>query len=427
MALTRREQRLAAYRAGSDLLGRVAFLVITVVAARRLSTDSFGLFMLGTTLGWLAAVASDFGIQMHVGRAISRQPQRASELLARWFTVRVASSLAALAAALAFVATGWAPPGATMPLALLVVVSLIVGLVEFLHYVYRALGRTDVESTVTLALRGGSLFCALVALWWHADVTWLAAALLVGPALALAYSLRLARHLSARVSVAAADGTSTIAWRSSVREFQTSIAPIGFGILLSALYFRIDAFLIEHWRGIEAVALYTAAFRVVDALRLFPAAVLAVALPAMCRATDLRIVRSLAVQLTAGAGIGALVLWMLAPAFVPALYGPAYAPAITSFRILLLAFPLMALNYAMTQQLIGWNGSRAFAICCAVALAANLALNAQLIPIWSIEGAAWATLGTEAVLTFGCLGALATRRRRIESEWRDLETTWQGA
>jgi O-antigen/teichoic acid export membrane protein len=33
-------------------------------------------------------------------------------------------------------------------------------------------------------------------------------------------------------------------------------------------------------------------------------------------------------------------------------------------------------------------------------------LNALLIPIWSIEGAAWTTLVTELVLTAGCAIAL---------------------
>jgi len=46
----------------------------------------------------------------------------------------------------------------------------------------------------------------------------------------------------------------------------------------------------------------------------------------------------------------------------------------------------------------------------ALALAINVALNARLIPLWSIEGAAWATLGTELVLTAGCGVALWSMR-----------------
>ena len=46
------------------------------------------------------------------------------------------------------------------------------------------------------------------------------------------------------------------------------------------------------------------------------------------------------------------------------------------------------------------------------ALAVNVALNARLIPAASIEGAAWATLGTELFLTAGCGVALWTRLRQ---------------
>ena len=67
---------------------------------------------------------------------------------------------------------------------------------------------------------------------------------------------------------------------------------------------------------------------------------------------------------------------------------------------------LNSLNLALTHQLVAWDGQRAYAGLCALALAVNLALNARLIPQRSIDGAAWATLGTELVLTAGCGAAL---------------------
>ena len=97
---------------------------------------------------------------------------------------------------------------------------------------------------------------------------------------------------------------------------------------------------------------------------------------------------------------------------VPAIYGAPYAGAVPAFRILLAAFPLMALNYALTQQLIGWNGHRAWAVMCATALVFNIALNARLIPALSMSGAAWTTLWTELLLTVACSAALAARTAR---------------
>src|SRR5262249_6677894 len=62
---------LIAFKAASDLAGKGALFVVTLVAARALSPEAFGIFSLGTTLGWLLAVATDFGIQLHVARAIA--------------------------------------------------------------------------------------------------------------------------------------------------------------------------------------------------------------------------------------------------------------------------------------------------------------------------------------------------------------------
>jgi O-antigen/teichoic acid export membrane protein len=184
------------------------------------------------------------------------------------------------------------------------------------------------------------------------------------------------------------------------------LLPIGAGVVLSALYFRIDVLLVQRWSGTESVALYNAVFRLVEALRLFPAAVVAVMLPELCRAPDPRPLIRVALPLTAAAIAAAAMLWAGADSLIALVYGARYASAVPVFRILLLAFPLLALNLALTHQLVGWNGQRAYATVCALALLVNLVLNAQLIPAWSIDGAAWATLGTEAFLTCGCAVAL---------------------
>jgi O-antigen/teichoic acid export membrane protein len=99
-------------------------------------------------------------------------------------------------------------------------------------------------------------------------------------------------------------------------------------------------------------------------------------------------------------------LWIAAPRLIPALYGVEYAAAVPAFRILALSFPLLSLNYALTHQLIAWSGERWYAVTCGAAVLVNVGLNAQLVPARSIEGAAWATLGTEVFLTAACIAGL---------------------
>jgi O-antigen/teichoic acid export membrane protein len=407
----RRHAALAIYRGASDIAAKGAMFLITVLAARRLSREDFGLFALASTFGWLGSVAGDFGIQMHLARAVSQHPDASVALLRRWLPVRITTGTASVVLSLAVLAA-LGLGSAAVPMVIFTLAYACTGLSECLYYFFRGLDRTDLESTLTLVQRGVMCLLAGAVLSWTPALLPLAIAMLLPAVATFAIAAVLARGVAAAASAA-----SPAVVPVTFREFSAAVAPIGVGLVLSALYFRVDLFLIERWSGPAAVGLYNAVFRVVDALRLFPAAILAVALPALCRAGDTRTVVRLAAPLTAG-GIGvAAVLWLAASWVVDALYGPAYAGAVDAFRTLALALPLMALNYALTSQLIGWHGHRAYALICGIALAVNVALNWHLIPAAGIAGAAWATVWTEAALTIGCVGALAqVPRSRPEAE-----------
>ena len=442
---------LIAYKVFADLAGKGSLFAITVVAARRLSAQSFGIFALGSTLGWMVAVVTDFGIQLHLARAVARQPEEAARLLGGWLRVRLWTAAGAMVlVAIGLLVSGWSAAFST-PIAVLALVYACSGLIELLHHFYRGLSRSDVESSVTVWQRTATLGCGLLALAWRPDVTLLGVAMLLPAVVTLIVSLRIAVRLGGRErsaeafalrsdsvghrvrprfsgaahrfsgaapglrEVARPEGPPYVPWQA----FRRDVWPIGAGIVLSALYFRVDVFLVQLWSGTESVALYNAVFRLVDALRLFPAAVVAVALPSLCRASDLRPLARVALPITGFAIAAAAAAWSAAGWLIPLVYGARYEAAVPAFRILLLSFPLLSLNLALTHQLVGWNGQRAYAAVCALALVVNVALNARLIPAWSIGGAAWATLGTEVFLTAGCAWTL--RARGYAHEARDVQ------
>jgi O-antigen/teichoic acid export membrane protein len=384
-----------AYKTFADVAAKSSLFVITIVAARRLSPFAFGVFGLGTTLGWILSVVADFGIQMHLARAVAHAPHAAGTLLTRWRRVRVFTTIASIAALVLVV--GWrADGGMAIPLVGFAAAYAITGLVEFCSYFCRGLSRSDIESTLTIGQRAATLVLGLGVLVCRPDVTWLAVAFLL-PAIVTAFA---AFGIAGRVGAAAAPEVRP------ADAFMRDVFPIGVGIVLSALYFRIDVLLVELWAGTEAVARYNAVFRLIDALRLFPAAVMAVVLPALCAATSLRTLARVAAGVTAFGVCAAAVLAATAGWLVPAVFGAPYASAAPAFRILAMALPLLSLNLALTHQLVAWNRQRAYAGICAASLVVNVALNAWLIPALSIDGAAWATLGTEFCVTSGCAAAL---------------------
>ena len=409
---------LIAYKSFADVAGKGSLFVITILAARMLPPQGFGVFSLGSTLGWILAVVGDFGIQLHVARAIARRPDEAATLLRAWLRVRVWTAAGATLAVSVGVWIAGSSAANALPIALFALVYACSGLIEFLHYVYRGLSRTDIESSLTLWQRGATLVCGIAALVWSRDVTVLAVAMLLPVVATLCVSLRIARRVTGGPAI---QNQPAIRNQSALRKPQFAMLrdvwPIGAGIVLSALYFRIDLFLVQLWSGTEAVGLYNAVFRLVEGLRVFPAALMAVALPSLCRGQDLRPLARAAAPMTAVSIVATIVLWASAGWLIPVIYQARYAAAVPAFRILLLSFPLMTLNMVLTHQLVGWDGQRAYAALCAVALVVNVALNARLIPAISIDGAAWATVGTELCLTAGCAVALwMSLARRKDSQ-----------
>jgi hypothetical protein len=88
---------------------------------------------------------------------------------------------------------GLAPSSAdgAAPIVVLTLVYAASGLVEFLHYFYRGLSRSDIESSLTVWQRAATLVCGLAALAWRPSVGTLAGALLI-PCCDACVSLRLA-------------------------------------------------------------------------------------------------------------------------------------------------------------------------------------------------------------------------------------------
>jgi O-antigen/teichoic acid export membrane protein len=271
---------------------------------------------------------------------------------------------------------------------------------ETLSHVYRGLGRSDIESTIVIAQRVCAAGLASAVLITQPSLLLLSVALLVPPVLALGVSLTIAARLTPDSSAGHAASPLTL------EAFRHEAAPIGIGILVSAIYFRCDVYFLNYWHGLEAVGAYNAVFRLVEALRLLPAAVLAVTFPELCRAATLRPLRRLSVVLAA-AGVLAMAFTAAgASGIVHVAYGAAYDHASAAFQVLALALPLFFLNYALTHQVIGWGGQRHYLAITCVALLGNVGANFALIPSAGMLGAAWATVLTELVVSAGCVLSL---------------------
>jgi O-antigen/teichoic acid export membrane protein len=296
---------------------------------------------------------------------------------------------------------------------LIVSAQLCAAVVETIAHYFRGLQRSEIESAIHAAYRLTMLALALVVLWWWRRLDYLAIAMLVPGVIAIVVSLMVAMRLAIQLEPDTAIVTAEEQpWGPhsgglTARKFFQDIFPLGAAVLISALYFRIDVYFIQQWHGFQPVGGYNAAFRLVEALRLLPAAVMAVTFPLLVQARDTDLVRSIGGKLgIAGAALAA-VCAAGAPVIVPAVYGARYEYAVPAFAVLSLALPLFFLNYALTHQVIGWDGHRAFLGIVTLALIGNVTANIILVPGRGIVGAAIATVLTEIIVTAGCVYVLA--------------------
>ena len=411
--------RAIALKAFADAGGKAVMLVITVVAARRLNADPFGVMAFAMATGWLLGVATDAGLSMHLARETARHPQRGRRFLLEIISLR--AGLAFLAATVAVLATPHLVPRHWRVQFLLIVLAQLCGaVIETIAHYFRGLQRSEIESAIHLAYRLTVLVLAVAVLWWWRRLDYLGIAMLVPGVIAMLVSLGIALHLSGsgwsrRSGLAEAENREPGAGVLTPALFFRDIFPLGAAVLISALYFRIDVYFIQQWHGFQPVGGYNAAFRLVDGLRLLPAAVMAVTFPMLVQTTDLRLVRKISLRLvTAGMALS-IACVMGCYGIVRLVYGDSYSYAAPAFGVLSLALPFFFINYALTHQVIAWDGQRAYLAIVTLALAGNIAANMVLVPARGIVGAAIATVLTELIVTAGCLVALRTTVHHVAS------------
>lgn len=402
---TRRLVSNVVLKTTADVVSKSVTLIVTVVAARVLSPSEFGVLALAMTTGWLLSVASDAGLPLFLAKQAAQpalgRPMSVTSVLR---VVRLRSWFGALALACGMIVGFFAAPrGTAVAFILIVLAQLTTAVVDTLSHGYRGIDRSDIESKLTLAVR---LATGVTAVWLLLASPSLLGLAIVMAALPLA-GLLLSIGIATRVFRSNTNDAVDLSSRRLVRE----IGPLGAGILISALYFRCDVYFIEWWFGIDVVGIYNAAFRIVEALRLFPAAVLAVAFPFLCRAGDGRPVRQLGALLFASGTLVMAVLLTTSAKVLDVLYGTRFVEAAPALRILALALPLFFANYALTHQVIAWQGQHSYLAITVVALGSNLVGNLALIPSYGMTGAAASTLLTEIVVAAGCLIALVRMSR----------------
>ena len=384
--------------------GMLCTLATLALLARVLEVGEFGRFTFYLALFAFGDVLADCGTSTVALQRGSSDPEAFAAAIAAGRRVRAGAALVAFALLAGTAAVfdpddlAWIALAALAPFARVLELSSVVF-------------QREIAWGLPVALRasGATLrFLGIV-------LVWLGGARGFGPfvaahALALALGT-VALHLAARARLPRRSSTESAARTSEILRSGLAVAAAG---LLQQAYFYADNLFVRGLCSAADLGIYNAAMRILSALVAIAALATNAALPWLAREAEAgtlpRATARLARPLFAGACVVAALLWPFRSWLLGLLFGPGFEAGATSLAWLLATVPVVALGApALTAVVASGRNARVLAIS-AAALALNLLLNAVLVPRHGIEGAAAATLATEAAVLVGALLVLRDAR-----------------
>jgi O-antigen/teichoic acid export membrane protein len=413
----------------SDLLGRVLQYALLMLAARSLDLAGFGDFTFALSAGYMLSQVADFGLQLYLQRELARlaipeatqkpyftDERAAARLIGGGLVIK--AGLSAVSFALMLLVVLWEPVGNKAPVLLVGLSMIALTTLEYLAYCFRALRRLKNEAIAYVTGRAINLLLGVALLYAGLDVWGLAIAANVAAIVAIVYSYsRLLGYVRPEY---------TLDWGYWRRSLGQPTA-MGLGIVFSMFAFRVDNLLIPPIVGAaqasETLSIYNAAYKLFELTLIVPGVVLAATFSLLSRAggsnvsTDPRmggLRQVLGQTLALLLGLGALASLALVAGAVPLtglLYGDKFGASVPVLQVLALGCIPMYASYGLTHALVAVDKPQVYAAFSGVGLIVNVAANLLLIPGMGVQGAAWATFLTEAVLVALCATAISRYMR----------------
>ncbi len=411
-AITYRAARNASVRGVADILGKIATLVWTAVAARMLTQEDFGAVSYAMALMYLLSSLAAWGFDSGVVRRGSAEPG----VLPRVFLGSLVwkTGLAALVfSAAALLSLGGRPTPAAW---FVLVLMLLAGFPELWSHSARAVASVRQSpagvSTALVVQRLVTAAMIVAALAAGLGPLGLAAGFLVGSLAGWAAHYVAVRRLDVRPALRGLT-------RADLRTAASGTFLIGVSGLALMLLFRVDMMLLALLRDDVEVAVYSVAYRLLETVLFVSYAVHQAVFPVMSATTSGPRQRSAYERALAVAAFiylpFAVVSVFEGDAVIGLLFGDGYAAASGRALAWLAPAPLLfAAALFGTALLMARLRTKAMLLGSCVALAANIVLNLVLIPRYGGAGAAAATslaYGLQTVVVLTVLRSTTPRPR----------------
>lgn len=387
----------------------VGFLV-TVLIARHLGPQDFGLFSYAISTVAIFTAAGHMGLSGLVVREIVKKPEERGIILGTTLTLKMLGMLIGYAALMVY---AWSYEGAgSTEFYLLLIAGLILffrpfDIIDFWFQAFIQAKYTTI-SRLSGVVFGSALKLALV--FFSATVYYFVFANLI-QSIAVACFLLYAYKLKSNIKIAE--------WKFNLKKAKELFSQgwmVYLGSIFAVIYLKVDQVMLRWFDGAETVGIYAVAAQLSEAWYFIPTAIVATFFPKLISlrekseaAFNKRFQQLLDLLFTLAFGV-ALIVTFSADSLVDIFFGKHYEQSASVLVIHIWAAVFIFMRAAFSRWILIENALKFSLITQGAGASINILLNFFFIPRFGAIGAAYATLTSYAFASFFVLAFYSKTR-----------------
>ena len=380
----------------ANIISKALNFLYVVYLARYLGAGGFGIISFALACTLILGVFADLGLQYLSLREISRSKNEAGRYFSNIAFIKIILGIIIFSLLVIAVKRLDYSRDAARVIYLIGLSIIVSSFNNFIYAVYQA--REDVKYMgIGNILNSLSMLAGIsAAAYFKSGIIIFSGVFLVSAIIVLLYNLTVISYKFFRPKLAA----DLKFWKKLIKD----AVPFGLVNVFVIIYFKIDSVMLGTMKTQKIVGYYNASYRIIDVFTaLVPSIIFTVIYPKMSAYIELPeklksvYIVSFKVSLIAGLIISVITVFF-ARYFVLFIYGRGYYNGVDSLKILVWAFFFICVSSITSGLISSINRQALVTVVAGFGAVINICLNFILIPRFSLNGAAFATVITELLM-----------------------------
>ena len=380
----------------ANIISKALNFLYVVYLARYLGAGGFGIISFALAFTLILGVFADLGLQSLSLREISRSKNEAGRYFSNIAFIKIILGIIIFSLLVIAVKRLDYSRDAARVIYLIGLSIIVSSFNNFIYAVYQA--REDVKYMgIGNILNSLSMLAGIsAAAYFKSGIIIFSGVFLVSAIIVLLYNLTVISYKFFRPKLAA----DLKFWKKLIKD----AVPFGLVNVFVIIYFKIDSVMLGTMKTQKIVGYYNASYRIIDVFTaLVPSIIFTVIYPKMSAYIELPeklksvYIVSFKISLIAGLIISVITVFF-ARYFVLFIYGRGYYNGVDSLKILVWAFFFICVSSITSGLISSINRQALVTVVAGFGAVINICLNFILIPRFSLNGAAFATVITELLM-----------------------------